>query len=250
MAIWDDVLQGKDRELYETLAVERRLGRRPAVIVVDVNYAFVGFKPEPIEEAIKEFRTSCGEIGWEAVPRIRELTDAARELGVPVFYSTALNSHLDRNWGIGGIGWDQDGGEHAPKRLKSDEAYEHQRRGNLIVEELGRQPEDILIEKTGASVFLGTPLVGHLIDLSIDTVLIVGTTTSGCVRATAVEASNYNLHSAVIEDCTFDRFELSHKVSLMDINAKYGRVISLGESMEYLKTSAEPSIARGAAQLA
>ena len=101
-----------------------------------------------------------------------------------------------------------------------------------------------MITKTGASVFLGTPLVQQLIDLNVDTLILCGTTTSGCVRATAVEASNYNFHSAVVEECTFDRFDISHKVSLMDIHAKYGRVISLGEALEYLKTSAEPSIAR------
>jgi nicotinamidase-related amidase len=244
MPVWDDVLQGKDREIYEALSIERKLGKRPAVIVIDVNYAFVGFEPMPIEEAIKEFPTSCGEVGWEAVPKIRELTDVAREMGVPVFYSTGFTSPFARTWGVGGVGWGQDGGEKKPKTYRDEAEFEHQRKGNLIVEELGRQPRDIVIEKTGASVFLGTPLLQHLIDLGIDTLLLVGTTTSGCVRATAVEASNLNLHAAVIEDGTFDRFEISHKVSLMDMHAKYARVMSLGEGMEYLKTSTEPSIAR------
>jgi nicotinamidase-related amidase len=243
MAVWDDVLTGRDRALYERVLVERALGHRPAVIVIDVNYAFVGTNPMPIEEAIEEYRTSCGEIGWEAIPRIRQLTDTARELGVPIFYSTALSTAYDRGSTVRGIGWGQDPGRPA-KRRKSDEAIAKQIKGNEIVEELGKQPDDFLIQKTGASVFLGTPLVQQLIDLNVDTVILCGTTTSGCVRATAVEASNYNFHSAVVEDCTFDRFEISHKVSLMDIHAKYGRVISLGEALEYLKTSAEPSIAR------
>jgi nicotinamidase-related amidase len=243
MAVWDDVLTGRDRALYERVLVERALGHRPAVIVIDVNYAFVGTRPMPIEEAIEEYRTSCGEIGWEAIPRIRQLTDTARELGVPIFYSTALSTAYDRGSTVRGIGWGQDPGR-PPKRRKSDEAIAKQIKGNEIVEELGKQPDDFLIEKTGASVFLGTPLVQQLIDLNVDTVILCGTTTSGCVRATAVEASNYNFHSAVVEDCTFDRFEISHKVSLMDVHAKYGRVISLGEALEYLKTSAEPSVAR------
>ena len=117
-------------------------------------------------------------------------------------------------------------------------------RGNKIVDELGMQAGDFLIEKVGASVFLGTPLVQQLIDLAVDTVILCGTTTSGCVRATAVEASNYNFHAAVVEEGTFDRFEISHKVSLMDIHAKYGKVMSQGDALEYLKTSAEPSIAK------
>jgi nicotinamidase-related amidase len=244
MPVWDDLLQGKDRQIYEQLLVQRELGNLPAVVVIDVNYAFVGFTPEPIEESIKTFATSCGDVGWEAVPKIRELTDAARELGVPVFYSTGLNLPFKRGWSSKGIGWGQEGGEKKPKSYSTEEEYEHRRQGNLLVEELGRRPQDILIEKTGASVFLGTPLLGHLIDLGIDTVILLGTTTSGCVRASAVEAANLNLHAAVIEDCTFDRFEVSHKVSLMDLHAKYARVMSLGEGLEYLKTSAEPSVAR------
>ena len=247
MAVWDDVLTGEDRELYESLATARYMGKRPAVIVIDVNYAFVGLTPEPVKESIKDYRTSCGEIGWEAIPKIRALTEVAREMGVPVFYSTTTTLPFRKRRG-GGIGWGQDGGEKQPLELATAEEHEHRRVGNLIVEELERQPEDIVIEKSGASVFLGTPLLAYLNDMGVDTLIIAGTTTSGCVRATAVDASNLNLHAAVVEDCTFDRFEISHKVSLMDLNAKYAKVISLGEGLEYLKTSAQPSVARAAGQ--
>ena len=242
MAVWDDVLTGQDRALWDKVIVERKLGHRPAVIVIDVNYAFVGSHPMPIEEAIEEYRTSCGEIGWEAIPHIRELTDVAREMGVPIFYSTALSTSYDRGSNVRGIGWGQDPGR-PPKKTKDAAAIQKQIEGNKIVEELGMQSGDFLIEKVGASVFLGTPLVQQLIDMAVDTVILCGTTTSGCVRATAVEASNYNFHAAVVEEGTFDRFEISHKVSLMDIHAKYGRVMPQCEVLEYLKTSAEPSIA-------
>lgn len=243
MAVWDDVLTGGDRELYERVLVERKLGKRPAIIVIDVNYAFVGTTPMPIEEAVNEYTTSCGEIGWAAIPHIRALTDMARELGVPIFYSTGLSTHYDRGQSDHGIGWAQEPGR-PPKKAKSAAALKKQIKGNEIVEELGRRPQDFVIEKTGASVFLGTPLVSQLIDLAVDTLILCGTTTSGCVRATAVEASNYNFHTAVVEEGTFDRFEISHKVSLMDVNAKYGRVLSLGDALEYLKTDAEPSLTR------
>jgi maleamate amidohydrolase len=243
MAVWDDVLTGRDRELYERVLVERKLGHRPAVVVIDVNYAFVGSHPMPIEEAIEEYRTSCGEIGWEAIPHIRELTDTAREMGVPIFYSTAISTSYNRGSAERGIGWGQDPGR-PPKKAKSDADIQKQIDGNKIVAELGMQPGDFLIEKTGASVFLGTPLIQTLIDLGVDTVILCGTTTSGCVRATAVEASNYNLHAAIVEEGTFDRFEISHKISLMDVHAKYGRVMSQGDALEYLKTEAQPSIAQ------
>jgi len=242
MAVWDDLLTGRDRELYERVLVDRKLGHRPAVVVIDVNYSFVGSHPMSIEKAIEEYRTSCGDIGWEAIPYIRELTDTAREVGVPIFYSTAISTPYNRGSAERGIGWAQEPGRPA-KHTKSAADIQKQIEGNKIVAELDMQPGDFLIEKTGASVFLGTPLVSQLIDLGVDTVILCGTTTSGCVRATAVEASNYNFHAAIVEECTFDRFEISHKISLMDVHAKYGRVMSQREVLEYLKTSAEPSIA-------
>ena len=118
--------------------------------------------------------------------------------------------------------------------------------GALVAADRGART--LVIEKSGASVFLGTPLLAYLNDMGVDPLIIAGTTTSGCVRATAVDASNLNLHAAVVEECTFDRVEISHKVSLMDLNAKYAKVISLGEGLEYLKTSAQPSVARAAGQ--
>ena len=94
MAIWDDVLTGADREVYEVYAGKRELGKKPAVVVIDVNYAFVGLKSEPILESIKTYRTSCGEIGWEAMAHIQRLLALARALGIPVFYSTLVTNAM------------------------------------------------------------------------------------------------------------------------------------------------------------
>jgi nicotinamidase-related amidase len=77
--------------------------------------------------------------------------------------------------------------------------------------------------------------------MDIDTVLVTGTTTSGCVRATVVDAACYSLYVGVIEECCFDRFQISHKVSLLDMHAKYGLVMSLQEVTEYLRTQAQPT---------
>jgi maleamate amidohydrolase len=70
--------------------------------------------------------------------------------------------------------------------------------------------------------------------MDVDTLIITGTTTSGCVRASAVDAASLDFYVGVVEECTFDRFEISHKVSLMDMHAKYGSVISLDAAMDYL----------------
>ena len=78
-------------------------------------------------------------------------------------------------------------------------------------------------------MFFGTPLAGYLVELGIDSLIIAGTTTSGCVRATVVDAFSYNYPVIIVEDCCFDRGEMSHKINLFDMNAKYGDVIGLAE---------------------
>jgi nicotinamidase-related amidase len=92
-----------------------------------------------------------------------------------------------------------------------------------------------VIEKRGASGFFGTPLVSYLNELDVDTVIVTGTTTSGCVRASVVDAACNNYFVGVVEECCFDRFEISHRVSLMDMHAKYGQVISLEAAQAYLR---------------
>ncbi len=75
MALWDDILTPRDKEVFALSGFGKRagFGQRPAILVIDVNYNFVGDKPEPILQSVKRFRTSCGEEGWEGVYRIREL---------------------------------------------------------------------------------------------------------------------------------------------------------------------------------
>ena len=102
--------------------------------------------------------------------------------------------------------------------------------------------QDIVLEKKAASVFSDTPLLALLNELDIDTLIITGTSTSGCVRATVVDAACHNFFVGVVEEGCFDRFDISHKVSLMDMHAKYGRVISLAEAKEYVSTEAEPTL--------
>ena len=107
-------------------------------------------------------------------------------------------------------------------------------RGNDFVEEIAPEPQDVVFVKRKPSAFLGTPLLGHLVYLGADTVIVTGTTTSGCVRATAVDAAQYNFHSVVPEECVWDRGTLTHKVNLFDIQMKYGDVKPTREVIDYL----------------
>jgi maleamate amidohydrolase len=244
MAIWDDVLSDRDRAVFEKFSKghdnpqgdSAALGKRAAVIVVDVNYAFVGVKKENILDSIDDYITSCGEEGWAGVESIRQLLVVAREAGVPIIYSTSVTFNYE------GSGWHNRARGGRNRELLEADELEHRRLGNKIVEEIAPQPQDIVLEKKAASVFSDTPLLALLNELDIDTLIITGTSTSGCVRATVVDAACHNFFVGVVEEGCFDRFDISHKVSLMDMHAKYGKVISLAEAKEYVSTEAEPTL--------
>jgi len=228
MAIWDDVLTGMDREVYAQFRGTKELGKKPALVVVDVNYAFTGLKSEAILDSMKTFITSCGEVAWEAVPKLQKLIAAAREAGIPVVYSTGM----DRD--VKGAGWANRARKAGMLEPLDEADLEKRKLGNTIVKEIEPQVGDVVLRKIGPSVFFGTPLASLLNEMDVDTLIITGTTTSGCVRASAVDAASLDYYVGVFEECTFDRFEVSHKVSLMDMHAKYGSVISLDAAMDYL----------------
>jgi isochorismate hydrolase len=107
-------------------------------------------------------------------------------------------------------------------------------KGNTIVEEIAPQQGDIIVRKQKPSAFFGTPLISMLNEVLADSVLVTGTTTSGCVRASVIDAFSYNLKVSVIEECVFDRGQASHKINLFDMAMKYADVIPLKEAIEYI----------------
>ncbi len=156
------------------------------------------------------------------------MVGAARASRVPVFFSTGIDTRPD--------GFDRGGWAHKNRRAAEDRKPPPVTsvRGNDIVAEIKPLPSEILIQKLKPSPFHGTPLLGYLIDLGIDTLLICGTTTSGCVRAAVIDAFSYNYKISVVEECTFDRFESSHAINLFDMNAKYADIIAASEANTYL----------------
>ena len=107
---------------------------------------------------------------------------------------------------------------------------------NEIVTMIAPGPQDILIKKQKPSGFFGTNLAPYLTLLGCDSVVVVGTTTSGCVRATVVDAFSLNYRVILAEEGCFDRSEVSHGVSLCDIHAKYADVIPTSEILDQLPT--------------
>ncbi len=231
MAIWDDVISPRDRQVYGRTgrgATRIGFGQRPALIIIDVNYNWVGDRRESILRSIERFPASCGEEAWRAVDCISALLPVARSRKVPVFYTTN-DFREDILW----PGHSPGKGTGGRVRLAGIE------RGTDIVDEIAPGPGDVVIAKPKPSAFFGTPLIGFLRTLGVDTLLCCGGTTSGCVRATVVDGYSYNYRVAVIEEATFDRAEVSHKINLFDMNAKYADVVSAGEVMEYLPSLRE-----------
>lgn len=219
MAIWDDVFSDHDKLVFEKAGFGRgqEFGKHPALMIIDVIYNFVGDKPEPILKSMERFPLSCGEWGWKSVHQIASLLPLVRSKKIPIIYSTGEPS-LPHPWRA---------------TTRREELYKS-RIGNEIVQEIAPAAGDITLRKLAPSVFFGTPLMSILFSFKVDTLFLCGVHTSGCVRATAVDAASYGFRVGVVEECTFDRSEICHKVSLFDMNAKYAMVVSVLEFKEYL----------------
>jgi maleamate amidohydrolase len=231
MRVWDKFLTERDKAVYEASGFGARggFGARPAVLIVDVAYAFTGDRDLPILESLETWRSSCGHAAWAAIPPTQKLLAAARANRIPVFFSTGVDGRPD-GFGRGGRATKN---RRSTENLPAGEARKPER-GNDIVRDIAPQPHEIVIEKMKPSPFNSTPLNGFLIDLEIDTLLVTGTTTSGCVRAAVTDAFSLNYKVTVVEECTFDRFESSHALTLFDMQAKYCDVVGVDEAVAYL----------------
>ena len=107
------------------------------------------------------------------------------------------------------------------------------RRGDII-DEVGPLPGEPVLLKSSPSAFWGTPLMGHLNYLGIDTIITCGESTSGCVRASVVDGCTNRYRMVVVEECVFDRHQASHAINLFDMHQKYADVLPLGEVLESL----------------
>lgn len=219
--IWDDVIPPDDRAHMEQAGYGRRagFGRRPAVLLVDLFVT--DFR---IVQNGQGFSDPFPGDGKASIHAVQALATTARQRGVPVFYST--NRYLPDGRDVGGWRYKSWTAEARAKKLAG--------RPYPFLEAVAPQPKDWIIEKRYPSVFFGTQLATMLIQLGVDTLLVGGQTTSGCVRATVIDAFSLGLRTSVVEECTYDRSRTSHKVNLFDMHYKYADVISLQEALEYL----------------
>jgi maleamate amidohydrolase len=233
--IWDKFLTERDRAVFAAGGFGARagFGKRPALLIIDVNWAFCGERPEPILESIKRWRTSCGEDAWVALPYIKQLIDKAHATGLPVIYTTG-EGRPDK-WDRGSWSWKSSrAGETGATPAAGSNLPPLD--GNKIAAPIAPMPQDIVIRKQKPSGFFGSNLASYLTLLGCDSLVVTGTTTSGCVRATVVDAFSLNYRVILAEEGCFDRSEASHAVSLCDMHAKYADVVSTAEVLSYFDT--------------
>ena len=209
------VTSGKDDEEFfrqRGFGIKIGFGERPALILIDMIKGFT-------DAAMPLGANLDGQIGAQ-----KPLLDIAHERGIPVIFSTVIYEEEDIKdagiWALKQSGATLTAGSEAVK----------------VDPRLHMQPKDILLAKKYASCFFGTDLVPRLNARRVDTLIITGCTTSGCVRATAVDAVQNGFRPMVVREAVGDRSLAAHDQSLFDLNAKYADVVSLDETLQYLKT--------------
>lgn len=202
MTLWDGLITAEEQRVYEKAGYGKLpgLGTRAALLIVDVEYNFTGEAPEPVLSAIEKFKDSCGLYAWTAVPYIRRLLELARQRGAPVFFTHGV----------------------PPQGTSGSTIVD---RGTTIIDELKPNAGEIVIAKEMPSAFFGTHLASYLVRGGIDSVIVTGCTTSGCVRATVLDSYSYGFRTVVPIEAVFDRADTPHRVNLFDMAMKYAAVL-------------------------
>ncbi len=221
MRKWERIIPARDREVYRLGGYGRRqaYGKRPALLLVDITHAFTGSRSMPVNEAVREFPSSCGAWAWKTLPAVKRLLDRSRHSGVPVIYTTGDPSFADT-------------GVRTTKAIRDFSGCALDPHGFL--ELIAPRKDELILRKAMASAFFGTPLATYLRRRGVDSIILGGATTSGCVRATAVDGHSHGFPVFPVEECCFDRSRFSHLTNLFEINTRYGTVISLAQALRWL----------------
>ncbi len=222
--VWDRFLTEQDKA---HVALRPRsgkgFGQKPALLLIDLYRSVFGDEPQSVLEAVNTLPSTCGLAAWNAIPHIQRLLAAARAAKIPVVHTTGM---ADRPW-FRGTALD-------PERAVDPAVRDRLRRRFDIIDEVAPIAGELVIRKSAASGFLGTPLIGHLVDRGIDTIIVGGESTSGCVRASVVDGCGNRFRMIVVEECVFDRHEACHAINLFDMSQKYADVVPLEEAVAHL----------------
>jgi maleamate amidohydrolase len=234
--VWDKFLSAADKTTLKDR--EHQVwgyGERPALVLIDLYRWVFGDKKQPILEAMKDWPGSCGPAAWDAIPHLQRLLGASRAAKIPIVHVTGLHPNDS-----GVAGWSDN-----PKRTRSgvnltDPAMaERNKRRFDIVDEVAPLPGEAVLRKAAPSGFFGTLLMAHLHAHDVDSIILCGESTSGCVRATCVEGRSYRFKMTVVEECVFDRHETAHAMNLFDMHQKYADVLGVDEVVAHLNGIAQ-----------
>jgi nicotinamidase-related amidase len=218
---WKDVIPAADLKLYSSYARRTFVGPQPALLAIDLyNLVYRGGPLSPYELE-PTHPNSCGIYAHRAIEPTKRLFAAARAAGLPIIYCTSDQRPHNRP-----------NGAVSTRRRQQIKASEDD---YAIFPAFAPHPSDIVITKQRASMFQGTPIISHLNVLGVRSVIVCGESTSGCVRASAVDAYSSGYHVTVVEECVYDRAELTHKVNLFDMHHKYVDVMHVDEVIGHLQ---------------
>lgn len=220
--LWENFLTDEDRAVLARGKFGRRMGfgKKPAVLVIDAQRYMVGSAEDE-----KSWPSSCGEVGRESMRYIAQIVEAAQQVEVPCIFT---RFEIDPSG--------SDMGVYRRKRdlLQSDRWCLAGTLGAELSPLLAPTERDLVFVKKKPSGFHGTPLLGYLIDRSVDTLIVVGGATSNCVRATVFDCASYNYRAIVPQEAVFDRIPISHAISLFDMDRQFADVLPTAEVMDYL----------------
>lgn len=218
MRVWDHLITEDIRAMYAHYNSEPRLGKQPALLLIDLyNLSYKG-GDRPVRDLLASNPSGCGEHAYRAISPTQALIRLFRERQLPIIYSTRL-------WAA------HSAGTHSTQRQRKaivEDDY-------AIYSAFKPEAHDTVIYKPRASVFFQTPMANTLEKLGVDSLVIAGESTSGCVRATTVEAYSHGFPPILVEECVFDRNPVSHAINLFDMHHKYGHVMSLDAFARLLK---------------
>jgi nicotinamidase-related amidase len=186
-------------------------GQRPALLAIDLITGFTDLS-SPL----------AGKLDAQ-VEATNALLRPARAAGIPVIFSTVAYDAELQEAGI----W--------IRKIPSNSLLVEGSEWTQVDKRLNPRSGEMTLVKKYASCFFGTDLAARLVSRQVDTLIIAGCTTSGCVRATVVDACSYGFRAVVVGEAVGDRAALPHAASLFDIDAKYGDVVNLGTVIRYLQ---------------
>jgi len=208
--VWDRYIDEPFRSRVARQSHSPQITEKSALIVIDLyNLVYEG-DDRPVSELIDQFPAACGEHAYRAIEPTNKLITLFRDRGLPVFFST---KDFERS---------QRGGNatHRPRNKPRPADYE-------IYHAIDHRETDTLIKKLRASVFFDTELQNLLEANKTESLFVAGESTSGCIRASVIDAFSLGYGVCVVEDCVFDQNRVRHAVNLYDMHHKYAEVLKL-----------------------